>query len=761
MENYKAKFISGDPNDGTKDFQITFELYRDGVLLHKYVDAFIGSGFIPAYSYNESKKEIYIKAEDYFYDSFGAWGREGTKYNLPTNDISKYEKINIEGYVFPEKPANPPDAPPTGDIKAFIDNFNKDFDLKLKSLLDDQQNYKNVYADAIKITTPKEGPWPNDPKVVTIGDLFKYTFPDIESDTLIAPTMYNTSDYENYNGFSRDLPKSKDEKISKMYHTISNGIRSNKSINNYQNLKKPGITNPNLWSPGQYYFDVFMSRMLSPYGPLKDPSDANGGENAFGGNIIEGGGFLNGWLKSHGGSASVSNFNPTDNITEESTTFGYSIFSEILDGGYDGSGIKYVMDAKTGIAIGLGDPSPTPPNSYINLKTQYKTGLLSDFISVENGKIIRKDPTFDISRGDVRNASDKYVDIGQIKLLDITGYKFVGNYEHILLYKAFVQAGDNYKSVVLPRENPEEPKPEPVTVLSKPVESTAIGEVQFKFNVEKTDTFIVVGGTVSPPLEFIIVPNDGTEYIIDTPDVFDTVEGLDEEYKETGYGETEEEIIALQAFYGLASGTDGLDLPESVKKKAKESEKVYNNNSNDNVTSAQLKNASSTQDFWTLVAICSREDGDPQAWCDVAQSIYNRVGSGSYGGKNITSIVTATWQYEPCWSFPRRSGTNGQVNTEWKKILDINSASVASGQPISRLKEVAAALKNKTLQQNSKNFIGGRTDFFGVGQAAKAMTDNGSKIQRTSKNNQFGYSFNYKATVCYSIPNIVDTISVA
>ena len=114
---------------------------------------------------------------------------------------------------------------PTGDVKVFIDAFNKDFDLKLKSLLDDQQNYKNVYADAIKITTPKEGPWPNDPKVVTIGDLFKYTFPDIESNTIISPPSPTVTSYEDYLGWSKDLNKSKDEKISKIYSTIISGIK--------------------------------------------------------------------------------------------------------------------------------------------------------------------------------------------------------------------------------------------------------------------------------------------------------------------------------------------------------------------------------------------------------------------------------------------------------------------------------------------------------------------------------------------------------
>ena len=74
---------------------------------------------------------------------------------------------------------------------------------------------------------------------------------------------------------------------------------------------------------------------------------------------------------------------------------------------------------------------------------------------------------------------------------------------------------------------------------------------------------------------------------------------------------------------------------------------------------------------------------------------------------------------------------------------------------------LSEALKDKTLQDESKRFVGGRTDFLGLGQPAKAMTRNGSKIQRTSRNNQIGYSFNYKGKVSYSRPKIVDTISIA
>lgn len=437
---------------------------------------------------------------------------------------------------------------PTGDVKVFIDAFNKDFDLKLKSLLDDQQNYKNVYADAIKITTPKEGPWPNDPKVITIGDLFKYTFPDIESDTVISPPSPTVTSYEDYLGWSKDLNKSKDEKISKMYSTIISGIKSNKDIKNYQSVKKPGVTNPNLWSPGQYYFDVFMSEMLSPYGPLKDPNDANAGRQAFTSN----------WLKSHGGSASISNFDPTGDTTKESTLFGYSVFNRILDGGYSGDNIQDKMRYLTGIDIGLEDQYPTQPKSFKNLFTQYKSGLLSEFISLENGEIVRKDPTFNISRGDSEDTSGKNFEPAEIRALtDITGYKFDGNYEHMFLYKAFVQAGDNYKSVVLPVRNPEEIKPAPDP--NPPLVKVQPQEVGYTFNVEKKDSFIIVGGSMSG-VEFTIVANDGETYIINEAPInnLDDEDMLSEEYYEGEYEGTEENL-----FQPDTSGYTSIDV-ESI-----------------------------------------------------------------------------------------------------------------------------------------------------------------------------------------------------
>jgi predicted chitinase len=53
----------------------------------------------------------------------------------------------------------------------------------------------------------------------------------------------------------------------------------------------------------------------------------------------------------------------------------------------------------------------------------------------------------------------------------------------------------------------------------------------------------VVGSTVSPPLELTIVPNDGTEYIMD---IFNDTDDLGDEYKEGGYEGTEEELFKIK-----------------------------------------------------------------------------------------------------------------------------------------------------------------------------------------------------------------------
>ena len=160
------------------------------------------------------------------------------------------------------------------------------------------------------------------------------------------------------------------------------------------------------------------------------------------------------------------------------------------------------------------------------------------------------------------------------------------------------------------------------------------------------------------------------------------------------------------------------------------------------------------QEFWTLVAMCACEaeaNGGPngQSWADVAQAIYNRVGTPGYTPNgNILAIMLSDKQYQPTWVLPRKQGPHRLevANKYWKNITDIKSAAAASEKSEQYLSNVALALKDTNKQDDARRFIGSRTDFLGSKQPADNMTRNGSKVQRTTKSNKFGFSYNYKGS---------------
>lgn len=148
-------------------------------------------------------------------------------------------------------------------------------------------------------------------------------------------------------------------------------------------------------------------------------------------------------------------------------------------------------------------------------------------------------------------------------------------------------------------------------------------------------------------------------------------------------------------------------------------------------------------DFWTLVAIASREDSDPQGQADVAQSIYNRAASGAYGSKNIRELILRREQYQPTWDYPRK-GKYGTPNKEWYNITDAESAAKAAGLNVNTIKGVANNLLNKTLQKKAAEFVQGRTDFKGY--------DVPGSIQRKSGDNWFGWEYNYRGKTTAGVP---------
>ena len=154
-------------------------------------------------------------------------------------------------------------------------------------------------------------------------------------------------------------------------------------------------------------------------------------------------------------------------------------------------------------------------------------------------------------------------------------------------------------------------------------------------------------------------------------------------------------------------------------------------------------------DFWTLVAVASREDSDSQGRADVAQSIYNRAMVGSAGGfyDGIRANILGRMQYEPTWRYPNgpKNG-RGNPNNEWNNITDAASAARASGLPESEMKRVASDLMNPQYQKKATEFVGGKTDFRGYAVPGG--------VQRKSGDNYFGWYNNYTQDKTAKVPNL-------
>jgi murein DD-endopeptidase MepM/ murein hydrolase activator NlpD len=150
-------------------------------------------------------------------------------------------------------------------------------------------------------------------------------------------------------------------------------------------------------------------------------------------------------------------------------------------------------------------------------------------------------------------------------------------------------------------------------------------------------------------------------------------------------------------------------------------------------------------DFWTLVAVVSREDSnDPQGQADVAQSIYNRAVSGAYGSKSVRELILRGGQYAPTWEYPKKKAQQ-TPNKEWYQITDAQSAAKATGFSVSTIQNVAKNIANPSLQKKAAEFVGGRTDFRGY--------EVSGGIQRKSGDNYFGWYENYKGDQTASVPD--------
>lgn len=438
---------------------------------------------------------------------------------------------------------------PTGEIKKFIDSINSDINILVSSLESKKTEIKKVYDEAIKITSLKTTKWPfvppqyteSDPNVKTIGDLFKYTF-NIETGEFKKPQalIYGQSPNPDYLDWVNDLngKSTGDTTIKDKYDFLNKNFRSISQLVTYKYWISPPddfksrIENPDLYSPGQIWFDTFMFRFLTVIKP-----DENGGyQSRVKDSIYESNLLSDDVKRADVATVSISSFTPDGNRINIGTYSdgngvvrrlyeprpGYHEFDNLLEdvlnmSTYEPFSISYYAGGLT--------------NSFPSLRTKYKSGLISD---------LRNDTIFEVERGR-KSATDQ----------------FVGNDEDILLYKAFIEAGDKYKQVHLPYKNPPKKEaavasPPPETISSTQSGASQSTDKKYIFNVETDGKFVnkeLGSFTVISPLNNI-----------ETPFVYREEENiLDDEYIEYGY----EEDIALSSSHEMLESIDVPTDPEN------------------------------------------------------------------------------------------------------------------------------------------------------------------------------------------------------
>ena len=126
----------------------------------------------------------------------------------------------------------------------------------------------------------------------------------------------------------------------------------------------------------------------------------------------------------------------------------------------------------------------------------------------------------------------------------------------------------------------------------------------------------------------------------------------------------------------------------------------------------------------TLAAIAALESGTAQGRADVAQSVYNRVGDGTYGG-SVNEVLTADGQYQPTFVDPTASSGDGTRTADvWKNVNNEDTAIAAmqyyyeqrgisknEGELRKEYRSSLAAISNPVLQANAAKHVGGRTEF--------------------------------------------------
>ena len=520
----------------------------------------------------------------------------------------------------------------TGDIKKFIDAFNSELEKVYTSSSANLGPWKKNREESIKITKLRKGTWPEDTSVKTIGDLFAYVFFDTDGVKYKTPPTYIIGNgvnvyvdetlkqqwgdwIDDMNGVSVSDPtigvifKS----LAWPYPNSNNWTGDNRNslkpivlsdsariIQNYNEIKKPGITNPDKYSAGQWWFDLFMSDVaglngLSGY--LKSRKWTDDDPSYKGLKVIWGSNnskieeifpkkFLDNNKKTEKSFqywGTIGDNTYSDPVYEDMDVYTISVSKFVKDEttpypiipypydryNYSDYGDKEYGFAKILEEINGGGYQGFDIRDFDGLKLQYRPGVNS----IDS---LIKDPLFNPWRTNTDDIEwegtgtqsqetgiywNYYIDAGKTASV-------VGKYEDILLYNAFLEAGDSYQTITLPKNAPEiKVDPPVISPLVETTESKLSGE--FTFNVEKKDTFVVVGNqNFALKIGDLVIEGLTTSVtpIIESPKTIDLGDGIiiidDGESGEDIYNEEpfqgleEQDLIREGIEYKLSIGTE-------------------------------------------------------------------------------------------------------------------------------------------------------------------------------------------------------------
>jgi len=149
---------------------------------------------------------------------------------------------------------------------------------------------------------------------------------------------------------------------------------------------------------------------------------------------------------------------------------------------------------------------------------------------------------------------------------------------------------------------------------------------------------------------------------------------------------------------------------------------------------AGVQVSSDSEDFWLLATAAMFENSNPQGAADVAQVIYNRTQYSAWNAPTIRKAILNPGQFQPVRQY---GGTNAWASIKTKQ--DALRFSKSHGKTQEQLERVAAALLDKSKQNDARAFVGPRDSF-----RAEAYERKNNHLANETEKSRHGHTFGFE-----------------